>query len=62
MHGNLSEICGNIRDYYAGRDNKTRELASKLIEPAVIMLTGLYVLIIMLTAILPILTYAGGVL
>ena len=60
MYGNLGEICGNTRDYFAGKDTRKRELASKLIEPAVIMLTGLYVLIIMLTVILPILSFAGG--
>jgi len=61
-HGNLGEICSSIRDYYARKDDKTREVASKLIEPAVIVLTGIYVLIIMVTVVLPILTYAGGIL
>jgi type II secretory pathway component PulF len=61
-HGNLAEICGSIGNYYAGKDDKLRETAAKLIEPAVIILIGLYVLIIMLTVILPILTHAGGIL
>ena len=60
MHGNLSEISGNIRDYFGRRDSKTREIASRLMEPAVIVLTGSYVLIIMITVVLPILTYTGG--
>jgi len=60
MNGSLSEICGSIRDYFARRDNKTREAAARLIEPAVIILTGSYVLIIMVTVVLPILTYTGG--
>ena len=59
-HGSLSEISGNIRDYFEQRDNKIREIASRLIEPAVIVLTGSYVLIIMITVVLPILTYTGG--
>ena len=59
-HGSLAEISGNIRDYFYSRDNKTREIASRLMEPAVIVLTGSYVLIIMVTVILPILTYTGG--
>ena len=59
-HGDLSEISGHIRDYFGRRDSKTREAAAKLIEPAVIMLTGCYVLIIMVTVILPILTFTGG--
>ena len=61
-NGNAGEICGNIKNYYGRKDDKARETAAKLIEPAVIVLTGLYVLIIMLTVILPILTYAGGAL
>jgi len=59
-NGDLSEICGSIRDYFDRRDNKIREAAARLIEPAVIVLTGSYVLIIMITVILPILTYTGG--
>ncbi|MDR1506807.1 MAG: type II secretion system F family protein [Treponema sp.] len=59
--GDIALICGNISGYYAGKDSKHRELASRLIEPAVIIVTGIYLLIIMLTVILPILTYAGGV-
>ena len=62
MHGNLSEICCSIREYYARKDEKLRDTAAKLIEPAVIVLTGLYVLIIMVTVVLPILSYAGGIL
>ena len=61
-HGSLGEICASIRDYYARKDDKAREVAAKLIEPAVIVLTGIYVLIIMVTVVLPILTYAGGIL
>ena len=62
INGGAGEICGHIKNYYSRKDEKLRENASKLIEPAVIVLTGLYVLIIMLTVILPILTYTGGVL
>jgi len=60
--GKTGGICGNIKNYYSRKDEKLRETASKLIEPLVILLTGLYVLIIMLTVVLPILTYAGGIL
>jgi type II secretory pathway component PulF len=62
MNGNLNEICGSIKNYYAQKDKKKREIAAKLIEPAVIVLIGFYVLIIMVTVILPILSYTGGVL
>ena len=61
-HGNLNEICGSIKDYYLRKDNKTREVAAKLMEPAVIVLVGLYVLVIMITVVLPVLSYAGGIL
>jgi len=61
MHGNISEICGNIKDFYAQRDARKREIFTRLIEPAVIVLTGSYLLIIILTVILPVLTYAGGI-
>jgi len=62
INGNLNEISGSIRDYYLRKESRTREAAAKLIEPAVIVLVGFYVLIIMVTVILPILSYAGGIL
>ena len=58
--GNISEICGNIRDYYADKDNKMRKIAEKLIEPMTIVLIGFYLLIVMATVVLPILTFTGG--
>ena len=61
MHGNIIEACGNIKDYFAQKDDKVRARAAKLIEPAVIVLTGIYILIIMITVILPILTSIGGI-
>lgn len=60
-HGNIAALCGNIRDHYAQKDARTRAAASKLIEPVIIALTGVYLLIIILTVILPMLTYAGGI-
>ena len=62
MHGNVGEICGNIKDFYAKKDTRKRETFARLIEPAVIVLTGCYLLILILTVILPVLTYAGGIL
>ncbi|MCL2880808.1 MAG: type II secretion system F family protein [Treponema sp.] len=59
-NGNAADLCGTIKDYYSRKNEKIREIASKLVEPSVIVLTGIYVLIIMVTVILPILTYAGG--
>jgi type IV pilus assembly protein PilC len=60
INGNIIEICGNIKDYYEQEDTKRRAVAARLMEPAIIVLTGIYILIIMLTVVLPILTYAGG--
>ena len=60
MHGNIGDVCGNIKEYYGEKDNKTREIAARLIEPMIIMLTGVYILIIMVTVVLPILTRTGG--
>jgi len=62
INGNLNEISTHIRDYYLRKESRLRETAARLIEPAVIVLVGFYVLIIMVTVILPILSYAGGVL
>ena len=61
-NGSIVEICGNISNYYAQKDARLRNIATKLTEPAIIVLTGLYILIIMLLVVLPILTYAGGIL
>lgn len=62
INGSVTEACGNIKDYYEQKDEKIRALAVRLLEPAVILLTGIYILIIMLTVVLPVLTYAGGIL
>ena len=61
-HGNPGGICANIRDYYERKDNKLREIAARLVEPAIIVLTGIYILIIIFTVILPVLTFTGGIL
>jgi type II secretory pathway component PulF len=62
VNGSIIEICGNIKAYYEQKDTKRRIVAAQLMEPAIIVLTGIYILIIMLTVVLPILTYAGGIL
>ena len=59
--GNIGEICGNIKKYYEREDAKRREVFTRLIEPSVIILTGSYLLIIILSVIMPILTLAGGI-
>ena len=60
--GNLSDVCENIKEFYVKKETRLREAAARLIEPAVIVLVGVYVLVIMVTVILPILSHAGGVL
>jgi type II secretory pathway component PulF len=61
-NGNIYEACRNIAAYFQQRDERTRNIAAKCIEPAVIIITGIYLLILVQTVILPILTHAGGVL
>ena len=61
-NGNLTEICSYIKDHYADKDKQKRDFATKLIEPMIIVLTGLYLLIIMVNVILPLLTSIGGIL
>ena len=61
MHGNVVEICGNITKYYEKEEIKKREVFTRLIEPTVILLTGSYLIILILTVIMPILTLAGGI-
>ena len=60
-YGSISESCKNLSEHFARKDEKERERAAKLIEPAIIILTGIYLFIIMLTVILPILTSIGGI-
>ena len=62
ISGNITEACENIKNYYEQKDKNRRAVAARLMEPAVIVFTGLYILIIMMTVVLPILTYAGGIL
>lgn len=61
-NGNIAETSRNISDYYNGKDERLRNTAARFIEPAVIIITGIYLLILMQTIILPVLTRAGGLL
>jgi type II secretory pathway component PulF len=60
--GDLAGACGTIAEFFRQRDKRRRERAAKFVEPAAIMITGSYLLILILTVILPILTHAGGLL
>jgi type II secretory pathway component PulF len=59
--GNIAALCGNIKEHYEQKDAQKREIASRFIEPAIIVLIGIYLFIIIVSVILPILTYAGGI-
>jgi type II secretory pathway component PulF len=58
--GNITGASRNIAEYFQGRDERIRAITAKCIEPAVIIITGVYLLILIQTVILPILTHAGG--
>jgi type II secretory pathway component PulF len=60
--GDLAASCKTISEFFRRRDNRKRERAAKFIEPAAIVITGLYLLILILTVIIPILTHAGALL
>jgi type II secretory pathway component PulF len=61
-NGRLDEICRDIADYLRQKNIQRRELAVKCTEPATIIATGIYLLILVQNVIAPLLTYAGGLL
>jgi type II secretory pathway component PulF len=60
--GDLAGACGTIAGFFQERDSLKRERAAKFVEPAAIVITGSYLLMLILTVIVPILTHAGGLL
>ncbi len=60
--GDIAGAFKNISDFFQKRDARVRDLASKGIEPVFIIVTGIYLLILLQTVIMPILTRAGGIL
>lgn len=58
--GEAVKIFENLSNYYRKKDQRNREILSRFIEPVVITMTGIYILIIVQTSILPILTRVGG--
>ncbi|GHV88912.1 type IV pilin biogenesis protein [Spirochaetia bacterium] len=61
-NGNMAGVCGTIYAHFQERDARVRAIAAKCIEPAIIIITGIYLLIVIQAVILPILTRAGGIL
>ncbi len=60
--GDIAGAFKNISDFFQKKDVRIREFASKCIEPVFIIITGIYLLILLQTVIMPILTRAGGIL
>ncbi len=50
----------SLADFYKKKDQRARAIISRMIEPVVIIITGIYLLILVQTTILPILTNVGG--
>jgi type IV pilus assembly protein PilC len=59
--GDIAGACGHIASWVQKRDEARRALASRCLEPAVIVITGVYLLILIQAVVLPILTHAGAV-
>ncbi|GHT72544.1 hypothetical protein FACS1894110_26900 [Spirochaetia bacterium] len=60
-NGDLEGACHKIAAYFSAKDTQRREAAARFVEPAAIILTGIYLLILVQAVILPILTHAGGI-
>jgi type IV pilus assembly protein PilC len=61
-NGDVTSVCRNIAAYFQKRDEHIREIASRCIEPVIIVITGIYLLILLQAVVLPLLTRAGGLL
>jgi type IV pilus assembly protein PilC len=61
-NGRLDEICQSIAEHLRQKYIQRKELAAKCIEPAAIIVTGIYLLILLQNVVLPLLTHAGGLL
>jgi type II secretory pathway component PulF len=60
--GSLGNSFINITDHLARQDENKRAVASKCIEPAVIIITGVYLLLLIVNVVMPLLTSIGGML
>ncbi len=61
IHGNISKACNAISESLEKKDERKRTVCMQLIEPLLIACTGLYILILVETIILPFLTSYGGI-
>ena len=60
IHGNTGAVCGSIADAIEKKDARRRNACMQLIEPLLIICTGLYILILAETIVLPFMTSYGG--
>lgn len=60
VHGNTAKVCHGIAQSLDKKDARKRNVCMQLIEPLLIACTGLYILILVETIILPFLTSYGG--
>ncbi|MEL3906613.1 MAG: type II secretion system F family protein [Treponema sp.] len=56
------QVFSLLWDHYRTRDEKKRTIAGRFIEPAAIGIAGIYVLLLIQSIILPLLTYSGSIL
>ena len=60
IHGNTGSVCRSIADSIEKKDTQRRNVCMQLIEPLLIICTGLYILILAETIVLPFMTSYGG--
>jgi type II secretory pathway component PulF len=60
-NGDIKTVCCHIADYFQKRDERVRGIASRCVEPVIIVITGIYLLILIQGIVLPLLTRAGGI-
>lgn len=60
VHGNTAKVCQGIALSLEKKNTRKRNVCMQLIEPLLIACTGLYILILVETIILPFLTSYGG--
>ena len=61
IHGNIDKVTKGIAKSIEKKDTAKRNLCMQLIEPLLILCTGLYILILVETIVLPFLTNYGGI-
>lgn len=60
-HGDGASVFSFLAKYYGKKDMKKRAVTMKFIEPAAIAIVGVYVLLLIQSIVIPLLTYYGNV-